>query len=260
MLSSRAQKMINDYLNLPFSDVDGVRCPYFNNARPQQRGQLRVLAGKGTPAEIVTEAKIISIQYNHNIFDKHGLCHINPEQKTDELRRYLIDHNLGIDCSGLIVHILREHFLETKNFDFTKNLTIVQPKKIWRYLISRLRPVENINVPILADNKNSQLITQLSDLKSGDLIIMLRTGPRHKRDHVLLVTEVKDNLIDYVHARAWSSEGQYGHGVAQGQIKIVKPVGELLEQAWIEFAKTGEQNETYLEAKNAAVLEIRRLN
>ena len=57
MLSPKAGQIIDKYFNLPFAGVLGVRCPYFNNARRNLRGQLRGLVGKGTPEEIVEEAK-----------------------------------------------------------------------------------------------------------------------------------------------------------------------------------------------------------
>jgi hypothetical protein len=63
MLSPGAQQLIHDYLNLPCGTMKGIRCPYINNARLRQRGQLRVLVGKGTPREIIEEANIISTQY-----------------------------------------------------------------------------------------------------------------------------------------------------------------------------------------------------
>ena len=74
MLSPKAQQLIHNYLNLPFKGVNGVRCPYFNNARLKQRGQLRVLVGKGTPGEIAEEAYIISVQKHAGFFEKTGEC------------------------------------------------------------------------------------------------------------------------------------------------------------------------------------------
>jgi len=259
MLSQKATQLIHDYLNLPFPGVGNVRCPYFNNARPQQRSQLRVLAGKGMPKEIVEEAKIISIQYNHEIFDTEGNCKICKENKAEEIRRYLIDNGLGVDCSGFVIHILQQHFLEKNDINLTQELRIISPKKIFRWLVSKLRPVENINVKTLTNNENSNKITQINNIEPADLIIMLKTGPNHKRDHILLVTDVKHGIITYVNARAWSCEGKYGHGVAEGLINIIKPDGGLLEQEWEELGKKEGENETYLEGKNAEVMEIRRL-
>ena len=258
MLSKNAQKAIDTYFNLPFQGVDNVRCPYFIASKSTARGQLRALAGKGTPQEIVEEAKIISIQYGDEVFDKHGMCHIEEGKKNEHLRKYLIDHNLGIDCSGFVVHILQNHYKETKNFNFVSDLQIVSPKKILRYLISKLRPIENIGVRVLANKSNSEKI-ELGDLKTADMIIMLDTGPNNKRDHILLVTDVINDTIHYVQARAWSSEGKYGHGVSRGSIKIINPKKNLLDQEWVELEKIGENNETYLEAKKAKTLEIRRI-
>lgn len=103
MLSTNAQKVLNDYFNLPFEGLSGVRCPYFNNARLKQRAQLRVLVGKGSPTEIV-EAKIVSVQYHAGLFDKSGHCclhneHTREEVTSDQLRKFLVDNNIGIECS-----------------------------------------------------------------------------------------------------------------------------------------------------------------
>ena len=125
-------------------------------------------------------------------------------------------------------------------------------------IIAGLRPIENINVKIYADNKNSEEI-KIKDVRPADIITMLETGPGKERNHMLLITENNKEEIKYVHSRAWSSEGRYGHGVCEGIIKIVEPTSDPLKQQWIENEKTGEQNETFLEAKNARVLQIRRI-
>ncbi len=264
MLSPNAQKLIQDYFKLPFSDVDSVRCPYFNNERKRQRGQLRVLVGKGLPRDIVEEAKIISIQYHHKIFDLEGHCSLCDHEHdktiiTKNLRKFLIDNELGVDCSGFVTNILQAHYQETKNINLARKLPRAYNISFLRKIICFFRPVENIGVRAFASNANTVKIERLADIKPVDVIIMLETGPQNKRSHILLVTEKNNDTIKYVHARAWVSEGKYGHGVAIGEIHLVKPAGGLLEQEWIEFGKIGEQNETYLEAKNAKVLEIRRI-
>lgn len=264
MLSPKAIAMINDYLSLPFPGLEGVVCPYFNNSRANLRGQLRVLIGKGTPKEIVEEAQIISIQYHAGLFEKNGACCLHNEHTgepvtPDDMRRFLIKHNLGIECSGFITNVLRAHFKETKGIDAVRKIFITSPKKIVRWTIAKLRPVENINVRTYADDKNTAPIKNIADSKPGDVIIMLETGPTKKRNHIVLIEENNGNVINYVHARAWSTEGQFGHGVNRGTITINSPTGALLEQTWNEKGLTGEANETYLEAKNASRLEIRRL-
>ncbi|OGH69464.1 MAG: hypothetical protein A2754_00815 [Candidatus Magasanikbacteria bacterium RIFCSPHIGHO2_01_FULL_47_8] len=269
MLSAKAQQTIQNYLNLPFPGLANVRCPYFNNAKLGQRGQLRVLIGKGTPQEIVEEAQIVSIQYRAGLFDKTGSCCLHNEHtgepiSAEDIRRFLIDHNIGIECSGFVTQVLRQEYLATKGFDFTKKIYITSPTKIFRWLIAKLRPVENISVKTYADNKNTKKILDstkhnYNDIEPGDLIVMLDTGPNNKRNHIALVTSKNDRTINYVHARAWSSEGKYDHGVTAGKIVITAPEKNLLEQEWIEKDRAGETNETYLEAKQAKVLEIRRI-
>lgn len=264
MLSPKAEQIIHDYFNLPFRGIAGVRAPYFNNTRQRERGQLRALVGKGTPQEIVEEAKIISIQYHAGLFDRQGDCclydaHTGKPVTPDDLRRFLIDRQLGIDCSGFVTQALLAHFRETKGINFTKKITIIPPGKIIRRLIARLRPVENLSVAVYASDANSAPIRNIREIKPGDLVIMLKTGPRRERDHILLITDVPGDAIYYAHARAWSREGKYGHGVARGIITITKPTGALIEQTWSELGFVNEQNETYLEAKNAETLAVKRL-
>ena len=263
MLSPSAQKILNEYFNLPFDGILGVRCPYLNNARLKQRAQLRVLVGKGTPQEIIEEAKIISIQYHAGLFDKTGHCclhneHTGKEINPDEIRKFLVDHNLGIECSGFVTQILRAHYKETANIDIVRKFYITSPRNFARWLVSLLRPIENISVRRYADDRNTQKI-KWAEVQAGDVIVMLETGPQNKRNHILLITEKTEDIIKYAHARAWVSEGKYGHGVSKGEIKVTNKSGSLLDQQWLEMDKTGEQNETFLEVKQAKVLEVRRI-
>lgn len=263
MLSTKAQKILNDYFNLPFDGLTGVRCPYFNNARLKQRAQLRVLVGKGAPSEIIEEAKIISVQYHAGLFDKTGHCclhneHTGEKITVDDVRKFLIDHNLGIECSGFVTQILRVHFKETKNIDIARKFFVVSARNILRYLISKLRPIENIGVKHYADDRNTEKISW-DQTQSGDVIVMLETGVKNSINHILLITDKNDKVVRYAHARAWGNEGKYGHGVSTGEIKIIKPNSTLLEQQWVECELVGDKNETFLEATQAKILEVRRI-
>lgn len=270
MLSPRANQMIESYCNLPFPDIAGVRVPYFNNAKAGRRAELRALIGKGSPEEIVEEAQILSLQYNAGIFDKTGHCcrhnqHTGETVTADDIRHFLVDHNLGIECSGFVTHVLDAHYLETRGFKVSPKLHSASRANVLRYLITRLRPVENISVRTYADNRNSALVLgsiqpfKYENIQSGDLVIMLATGPGKKRNHILLVTKVDERGLSYVHARAWSREGLYGHGVSRGEIIFSQPQESLLAQTWTEQGYSGRDNETYAEAQNASTVEIRRL-
>ena len=76
----------------------------------------------------------------------------------------------------------------------------------------------------------------------------------------MLITKADEQGLQYVHARAWSEEGTYGHGVARGEIRFTDTTKPLLSQRWQENSRAGADNETYLEAAGATTLEIRRLN
>lgn len=266
MLSPKAEKLIEQYLNLPFDDIVKVRCPYFINSRSKQRAQLRVLIGKGLPQEIIEEAKIVSIQYHHGLFDCEGKCLISglSTNKTIDppaecVKKFLVDNGLGVDCSGFVSHVLREHFLENRKMDIANKFFFVPLKDYFRYLICWLRPIENMSVKRYLSNQNTKKIESIAEINPGDLLIMIETGPQKNRNHIILITDNDQQTIKYVHARAWSMEGKYDHGVARGEIRITKPGEPLLNQDWIEFGTINESNETYLEAKNAKVFEVRRI-
>jgi hypothetical protein len=269
MLSPAAQQCIQDYLNLPCSGMSGIRCPYLNNARQKRRGELRALVGKGTPQEIIEEANIISTQYKAGIFNHQPhqcLCELHTDKpfSTDDIRHFLIDHSLGIECSGFVTQVLNKHFLETKGINLSKKMFIT--KRPLRWLISRLRPVENIDVRTYASTANTKAIANdtlgwdYSKVEPGDVIVILETGPRKNHNHIILITEIQKQLLKYVHARAWASEGEYGHGVTKGAITITKPNKHLREQIWTEKGITGPKNETWQEVAEAKTVEIRRIN
>lgn len=278
MLSAQAQKILTEYFNLPFVGVAGVRCPYFNNARKRQRAELKVLVGKGLPEEIVEETKIISLQYHAGLFDHSGNCRVvesqnchpresgvpavcHPDESRDlcqTIRKFLIDNDLGIECSGFVTNILRAHYLETKNIDIAKKFFKVSPKQFARWLITKLRPVENISARVWSLDQNTEKISDMAKITAGDVIVILEKQLPWVRNHIILITEKNGNVLKYAHARTWKSEGRFGHGVAMGEIKIIAPDKGILEQEWSELGKVGTDNETLAEAKTAKVVEVRR--
>ena len=270
MLSPSAEQLITDYLNLPFPGIPGVRCPYFNNAKLRRRAELRALIGKGTPQEIVEEAKIISLQYHSGLFDKKGNCclhneHTGQKMTAEDVRKFLIDRHLGVECSGFVTHVLSKHFWDTNQIKLTKQLKICSRTNLLRKLICRLRPVENCGVAVYATDQNTDVVVgeaaplNYTSIQAADVIILLNTGPRHNHNHIILITEKNGQTISYVHAREWPSEGLYGHGVARGTITLINPQANLLAQRWEECGKLGAENETFIEATQAKTLEIRRI-
>ncbi len=251
MLSPQAEKAINDYLALPFPNRQ-VACPYYNNRRSGMRGGLRVLIGKGTPEDITEEALIISLK------DK-----INLEGLDDEgLKKFLVDHRLGVDCSGFAYHVLNAELCATRKKNLRDCLFFPQATNILRRLIIKLRPAENAGVKVLAHDRNSDVI-EANKARPGDYIVMLGSGPAHDYDHVVLITDVavekKHIILSYVHSLQWASDGKYNHGVRRGTIAIPNEKPALIAAAWTEQNCGNETNETYKRAWEAQKLELRRL-
>jgi len=251
-LSQPALAIVKKYLELPFSNKK-VNCPYFNNSRHKVRGGFRATVGKGLPEEIVEEAIIESLK------QKIDLEKLNDEQ----IKKFLVDNNLGIDCSALAYYILQEELKFKKNKKIIKQIIFPNTKNPFRKLINHLRPAENVSVQILSHPQNSQII-KLSEIKPGDLLIMNETGLDNKINHILIITKIKyqnnqPQNITYLHSFRWRTDGLYDHGVRKGVIEIIDNSENLLNQKWLENEKENNENETYLHAKMAKKLFIKRL-
>jgi len=211
------QKIIDSYLRMPINNKV-IACPYYTNLK-KIRGGLRVFLGKAPAQEIINEAKFISQKE-----------HLDLSQLSEqELYHFMVEHNLGIDCSGLAVHILKEVYAnfpisdnKTKKINILKKIKIVPfYKKPFRYLISKMRPLENISVRILADNKNSFEVNDFSDIRPGDM--MIRTNLKH----IYLVVKVeKENemikKISYCHAPRPKQKDYFGSGVIEKTVILEK--------------------------------------
>lgn len=226
-----AQEVINNYKNLPLGK-EGVVCPYAKNFKGV-RGGLRVMLGKGSPQEIAEEVILLA---------KQRRCDL-AEKSPQEIREFMESRGLGIDCSGLVVHVLA-----AANPAILKQ---VSARSFWksplRFFIAKLRPVENISVKVLTNKKNSERIADLNAIEVGDMI-RTRNG-----DHILLVTEIEKaetsvSKISYTHSTSFYGDA---HGVRTSAIAITKPTEPLEKQAWDEVDETGKNFslEGYIEGK-----------
>lgn len=226
-LSPQAIEIIQNYLILPFSGHN-INCPYFNNRRLKLRGGLRAIIGKGSPKDIVEEATIISLR------DKTDLTKLSDE----ELKKFLVNNHLGIDCSGLAYHILDSE-MQAKGLKSLQHI-LRRPwfKNPLRKILVKLRPIENTGVGTFNHEANSFEI-QLKDIQPGDMIIILNAGAKQDYNHILLVHKITTNndqiaVIEYTHSFQYSSDGLYNHGVRQESITITDPNKNILEQNWSE--------------------------
>lgn len=250
-LSTAALNTIEQYLSLPIAGKK-VQCPYMNNKTSNVRAGLRVLLGKGSVQDILDEIELIALREK---IDLNACSEL-------EVKKLLIEHNIGIDCSGFAYYVLDAELRQTRKKSLRQLLSFPFSNSPIRKIITTLRPVENTNVRVFAHEKNSTSVS-ISDIAVGDMIIMIGTGKEHTLDHMLVIhainTSKKQTVLSYSHALRWKTDGLYGHGVKQGTITITNPTLGLLDQQWEENKKQGEENETYWRATTATKLEIRRL-
>ena len=226
-LSKPALQIINDYLNLSIADKK-IKTPYFNNRRNKIRGGLRVLIGTGSPKDIVEETTILSLR------EKADISNLNEE----DLQKYLVEHNLGIDCSGLVYHVLDAELKSRNKGSLYKYIRRPWIKNPLRKLIAKLRTVENAGVSTFNNPANSKEI-EVKDIQPGDMIIMMNTGRDNNIHHILLVYETKTEnselrTMNYVHSFQYPEDGKYNHGVRQESVEITNTNKTLLEQNWSE--------------------------
>ena len=251
-LSARAAGVIQNYLHLPFPQLD-VPCPYYNNRRAQVRAALRAVAGKGSVDDIIEEVNIISLR------EKKPLKDMSPEAFTT----FLVEHKIGIDCSGLAYYILDAESIGRNYGPIRYRLQFPYAKSIWRKLLTKFRPTENAGVTTFAHENNSREI-DMSAAMPGDYIVILYTGSDKTYNHIAVIHQVdyQDGVavrIHYTHSFQWPSDGLYRHGVRQGQIEITDRQRPLFEQQWTEQGKNGSENYTQEKAREAMYVSIRRL-
>lgn len=246
-LSPETQKVIEKYLSLPLGA--GCSTPYFNNRRKKIRGGLRALVGKGAPEEIAEEAEMFSIK------DRAGV----KKMESEALKKFLVDHNLGIDCSGFAYHVLDAE-IRARNKGNIR--TAVRPWSGFRRRIKHtLRPAENTGVSTFSHSQNSIAVSE-DDIDAGDFISLIGTGSEKKYNHMLVVESVETSgemkEIHYIHSYMWPEDGLYDHGVRRGTISI-KNNSPLIEGVWTEKEKTSKDNYTFVSAQSAKDISIRRL-
>jgi hypothetical protein len=178
---------------------------------------------------------------------------------STELKKFLVEHNLGVDCSGFAYHILEAENISRNG---KKLLGAVTPWNGFKRKIKHLlRPAENTGVSTFSHSQNSIAVSE-SDIEAGDFISIIGTGIEKKYNHMMVIESVEEindgKKINYIHSYSWPEDGLYGNGVRRGCITI-KDNAPILSGVWTEKEKTGKQNYTFLSASEAKDVSIRRL-
>lgn len=213
------QKQIDRYFNL---DIGGkkIAAPYFRNSK-MQTASLKVMAGKGDPDEIELETTIWAKVKGFDLF----------AATPDEIRKFMLKMHIGIECSGFVSNVLDKYLFSTRKKHLINYLQFTDQS--FRARLRRfLRPIENINANTLTSELNCKKITNLNDIRPGDLI--RSKGKQSNSHHVGLITDVdkEDGVIirfGYVNS---NENYEDENGVRYGEVVITNPNGELKDQQW----------------------------
>lgn len=248
-LSQKALKVINDYSNFTIGNAS-CSVPYFNNKKIKNRAGLRAQIGKGRPQEIREELEII-LKKNK----------IDLEQISNEnLKKILVDNNIGIECSGFVFHVLDAEAQSRNLGSIARKIHFINCRGFVGQIRCAIRPIENCDVSTLASNKNSTVI-DLDSILPGDIITMMSEEKDLMRNHILIIKEVEyENNIprsfSYAHAIAYPEDGIYGSGIRQGKIIITDTSTKLEDQNWL--PEDDMATNLLKNYKNKYLIEIRR--
>ena len=216
---NEVKKLIKNYFNLKIANKS-IKTPYYINEKHGRRGGLRSLVGKGTPTEIEEEVKIFA--------KLRSFC--LEEANEEEIREFMKEEGIGVECSGFVSNILDKWLKCTKQGSLYSNIKF-ENKNIFDAIIKYIRPVQNISADLLT-NKNNTIPVELKDVQAGDLIRFkgLKTG-----HHIAIITEVKKKskgkMVKYLHSTAHYEKD---NGVKKGEILVKDESRDLGEQEWKE--------------------------
>lgn len=228
-LQDQALTVMDGYINF---HVGSATCsiPYFNNKITRARAALGVNVGKGSTQEIADEVNII---INKNHIDRQNLT-------SQDLKKLLVQNNLGIDCSGLAFHILEAQNKALGKKSLHQQLIFTQTSSLFGKIAALISPIKNAGVATFAHEKNSYSI-KIQDVQPGDIITFLGNKNAGEHDHMLIIYEVEytnsiPSTLHYVHSIAYPEDGLFDTGVRTGTITINDPMGSLIENQWSEQA------------------------
>jgi hypothetical protein len=165
--------MVRTKLNTEISKFLGI--PYFTNKGKYKNNGENAYVGKGSAKEIALATIDLANKMNVKLTDLSSQQIYNFQKK----------HHIGIDCSGLVTHLL--------NFYFDQNLN---PRKTSADMLTSL--------PL-----SKKII--LKDVATGDLI------RQEKGHHVLFVLDKTSDSLIYIDSSV------KGRGVRFGKIPISPP-------------------------------------
>lgn len=236
-LNSVITDYVNSYFALPVAGKKVVT-PYYINVK--KRKDLNALVGKGTPEEIVLETKVWA-----------QTKHVNLKRLTaEQIREFMLNVGIGIDCSGLVALSLDEYFRKCKRSSFFRAVKY-QDQSVKGRLARFFRPATNLSANEMTSNLNASGIG-LNSVRPGDVI--KGVGKQRNAYHIVLIEKVvtkavksRENKkeetfteivseIHYVHShRGYGA----GNGMRRGLVKVTDITQPWWKQDWEDFGEDG---------------------
>lgn len=204
--SKALEKLYYDYSHLPLGGKK-IRCPYWSS---KQRILLSgPFKGKGTPSQVT-------------------LATVNAAEKTktdlrklssDEIRKFMEHHRIGVDCSGFVYHLADAFDKEKGGEGIVGKITGVRGS--W---------ARRVNAYCLTNVKNSIQIEKVKDLQLGDFIRF--EGGKH----IAIILRIRRNEkgipqeVFYAHSARLSAVT----GVHLARFMVVNPGKGLDKQKFLE--------------------------
>lgn len=182
-------------------DIGGkhVPIPYRINIPPVEHSAKQ---GKSSPEVLLNQLRTEATEQKFDL----------KSASVEEIREFMRQNQLGLDCSGFVYRMLDYLIEEVKE----KTLTGFGFPHVGR-----------TNVATLTSDEFSIPIQTVNDIRPGDIIRVNSTQPIL---HALIVLETINNTIIYAH----SSETQLKNGVHKALITIMNPDLPIHEQRWEE--------------------------
>ncbi len=238
-LPRRTGYLINSYFNLPIAGKK-IRCPYYKNVGvSQKRFGKKVFIGKSHPQEIVLIVQSLAEKFDIKLEDL----------SASEIRDFMKERRIGIDCSGFVCWVLDSWYQEKFNGEHLWK-KIRFPASFLKKIRYFLRPIENLDVKILLGSPDLKPVFGAAEIKPGDLIHL-------GQHHLLIVYQVDKDAKERTTKIFYCHSSDFYDGVHKGEIEVVDPDYGLEKQRWVE-GKDGRNwsFEEYLRSNKSGIFRL----
>lgn len=200
-------KSTSEFVNIQIGKHK-VSASFWMNSDPDLKGTEMFKAiprgGKMSPLDISEMSVRLLAEKGLNL----------ENMSADQIRSFNRQNGIGVDCSGFSYQLTRHIYAEIGGVDFDQKVVGV----------NSLYGITKVSSDYLTNDHNSILITDVNQVKPGDLIRGMGGV------HSLVVVSRNNDWLRCAH----SSDGVPAVGVSIFDIHIVKKDGGILEQYWSE--------------------------